>query len=49
MSDDDKSDICQFFIKIYFILSIQYVYKISRKMEKIQYFQLVKTACYSNK
>ena len=30
----DKSDICQFFIKTYSVLSIQYMYKISCKMYK---------------
>ena len=33
-SNDDKSDICQFFIKTYSILSKQYMYKISCKMDK---------------
>ena len=33
-SNDGKSDICQFFIKTYSILSIQYMYKVSCKMDK---------------
>ena len=33
-SNDDKSDTSQFFIKTYTILSIQYMYKISCKMDK---------------
>ena len=32
-SNDDKSDIYQFFVKTYSILSIQYMYKISCKMD----------------
>ena len=33
-SNDNKSCICQFFIKVYCILSIQYMYKISCKMDE---------------
>ena len=33
-SNDDNSDIFQFFIKTHSILSIQYMYKISCKMDK---------------
>ena len=33
-SNDDRSGICQFFIKTYSILSMQYMYKISCKMDK---------------
>ena len=33
-SNDGKSDICQFFIKTYSILPIQYMYKVSCKMAK---------------
>ena len=33
-SNDGKSDICQVFIKTYSILSVQYMYKVSCKMDK---------------
>ena len=33
-SNDDKSNICQFFIRTFSILSIQYTYKISSKIDK---------------
>ena len=45
-SNDDKSDICQFFFtKTYSVLSIQYMYKVSCKMDKhfLRYFMFSTT------